>query len=234
MTSLLIHHNNLVPRVSLSLARNSRSIQSTKSHCHINVNVYSDTETRPSFYPETAPSWNRIGFEIAYVRNPKLTAPVVCLQAIPHSIDSIRVSQHLGHSFIEAARKSSHQAESEEEELEMQIYNLAPVFTARDIVMEPSYDGASPSDSVLSPHALNPVRRFCHVLRHCESFEQPSLADGVPGIRKSASEDMCGGAQVPTSRTSSTKWSCMRMAGAPASLTPHGLQALSRPSSRFR
>lgn len=61
--------------------------------------------------------------------------------AIPHSLDSIKVSQHLGHSFIEAARRSSHEPESEEEELEMQIYNTAPVFTARDIVMEPSYDG---------------------------------------------------------------------------------------------
>lgn len=51
------------------------------------------------------------------------------------------MSQHLGHAFIQAARRSSHRPESEEEELEMQIYNVAPVFTARDIVMEPSYDG---------------------------------------------------------------------------------------------
>ena len=63
-------------------------------------------------------------------------------QAIPHSIDAIKVSQHLGHAFIEAARRSTHRPESEEEELEMQIYNVAPVFTARDVVMEPSYDGA--------------------------------------------------------------------------------------------
>ena len=63
-------------------------------------------------------------------------------QAIPHSIDAIKVSQHLGHAFVEAARRSTHRPESEEEELEMQIYNVAPVFTARDVVMEPSYDGA--------------------------------------------------------------------------------------------
>ncbi len=63
-------------------------------------------------------------------------------QAIPHSIDAIKVSQHLGHAFIEAARRSTHRPESEEEELEMQIYNVAPVFTAKDVVMEPSYDGA--------------------------------------------------------------------------------------------
>ena len=63
-------------------------------------------------------------------------------QAIPHSIDAIKVSQHLAHAFIEAARRSTHRPESEEEELEMQIYNVAPVFTARDVVMEPSYDGA--------------------------------------------------------------------------------------------
>ena len=64
-------------------------------------------------------------------------------QAIPHSLDAIRVSQHLGHAFIEAARRSAHAPESEEEELGMQIYNVAPVFTARDVVMEPSYDGMS-------------------------------------------------------------------------------------------
>ena len=68
--------------------------------------------------------------------------PLPLPQAIPHSIDAIKVSQHLGHAFIEAARRSTHRPESEEEELEMQIYNVAPVFTAKDVVMEPSYDGA--------------------------------------------------------------------------------------------
>lgn len=63
------------------------------------------------------------------------------MEAIPHSIESIKLSQHLGHAFIDAARRSSHAPESEEEELEMQIYNVAPVFTAKDVVMEPSYDG---------------------------------------------------------------------------------------------
>ncbi|KAK9803146.1 hypothetical protein WJX72_001749 [[Myrmecia] bisecta] len=61
--------------------------------------------------------------------------------AIPHSHDAIRVGQHLANVFIELARQSPHTPESKEEELAMLIYNYKPVFTARDIVMEPSYDG---------------------------------------------------------------------------------------------
>ena len=74
---------------------------------------------------------------------------MVVAQAIPHSIDAIKVSQHLAHAFIEAARRSTHRPESEEEELEMQIYNIAPVFTAKDVVMEPSYDGMRADEHLL-------------------------------------------------------------------------------------
>lgn len=39
------------------------------------------------------------------------------------------------------AVQSKHLPESKEEELAMLVYNYRAVFTARDIVMEPSYDG---------------------------------------------------------------------------------------------
>jgi gamma-glutamyl hydrolase len=60
---------------------------------------------------------------------------------IPHTIDAVHVSQHLANVFIHLARQSPHKPESKEQELRDVIYNYAPVFTARDIVMEPSYDG---------------------------------------------------------------------------------------------
>ena len=44
--------------------------------------------------------------------------------------------------FMDYARQSTHRPVSVEEELAMLIYNYHAVFTARDIVMEPSYDGA--------------------------------------------------------------------------------------------
>ena len=43
---------------------------------------------------------------------------------------------------MDYARRSTHRPVSVEEELAMLIYNYHAVFTARDIVMEPSYDGA--------------------------------------------------------------------------------------------
>lgn len=43
---------------------------------------------------------------------------------------------------MDYARRSSHRPVSVEEELALLIYNYHAVFTARDIVMEPSYDGA--------------------------------------------------------------------------------------------
>ncbi|KAK9833340.1 hypothetical protein WJX81_007993 [Elliptochloris bilobata] len=60
---------------------------------------------------------------------------------IPHSHDAIAVSQHLSGVFMDYARRSKHRPVSVEEELAMLIYNYHAVFTARDIVMEPSYDG---------------------------------------------------------------------------------------------
>lgn len=63
------------------------------------------------------------------------------LENIPHSKDAVHVSQHLGDVFVDYARQSDHLPESKEEELAMLIYNYQAVFTARDIVMEPSYDG---------------------------------------------------------------------------------------------
>ena len=60
---------------------------------------------------------------------------------IPHSHDAISVSQHMANMFVDWARKSAHVPVSKEEELAMLVYNYRAVFTARDIVMEPSYDG---------------------------------------------------------------------------------------------
>ena len=63
------------------------------------------------------------------------------LDNIPHSRDAVHVSQHLADVFVDYARQSAHTPESKEEELAMLIYNYEAYFTARDIVMEPSYDG---------------------------------------------------------------------------------------------
>ena len=63
------------------------------------------------------------------------------LDSIPHSRDAVHVSQHLADIFVDYARHSDHKPESKEEELAMLIYNFDAYFTARDIVMEPSYDG---------------------------------------------------------------------------------------------
>ncbi|KAG2450314.1 hypothetical protein HYH02_004819 [Chlamydomonas schloesseri] len=76
------------------------------------------------------------------------------MEEVPHSLDAIRVSQHLANVFleaarmssrlssVEAARMSSHKPESKEEELAMEIYDTAPIFSARFEVMdEENYDG---------------------------------------------------------------------------------------------
>ena len=62
---------------------------------------------------------------------------------IPHSHDAISVSQHMANMFVDWARRSAHAPVSKEEELAMLVYNYRAVFTARDIVMEPSYDGCA-------------------------------------------------------------------------------------------
>mmetsp|Transcript_28012 Transcript_28012/g.75667 ORF Transcript_28012/g.75667 Transcript_28012/m.75667 type:complete len:381 (+) Transcript_28012:150-1292(+) len=64
------------------------------------------------------------------------------LDSVPHSLEAIKVSQSLGSSFIETAKKSSHKPESKEQELELLIYDVCPVFSARFEVMdEENYDG---------------------------------------------------------------------------------------------
>ena len=62
---------------------------------------------------------------------------------IPHTHDAISVSQHMANMFVDYARQSAHAPVSKEEELAMLVYNYRAVFTARDIVMEPSYDGCA-------------------------------------------------------------------------------------------
>lgn len=55
---------------------------------------------------------------------------------VPHSMDSILVSQHLANMFIDTARRSSHVAESHEEELALLIYDTPVTFSARFEVRE--------------------------------------------------------------------------------------------------
>jgi hypothetical protein len=64
------------------------------------------------------------------------------MDEIPHTIDAIRVSQHLANVFVDTARKSSHKPRSHEEDLELQIYDTCPIFAARfEVVAEDNYDG---------------------------------------------------------------------------------------------
>ena len=44
-------------------------------------------------------------------------------RTIPHSLDAVRVSQHLANAFVHLARRSPHKPESIEQELEDVIYN---------------------------------------------------------------------------------------------------------------
>ncbi len=70
--------------------------------------------------------------------------------------------------FMDYARRSTHRPVSVEEELAMLIYNYHAVFTARDIVMEPSYDGAPCSRSACradsADQALGWEERRAHAL----------------------------------------------------------------------
>lgn len=50
---------------------------------------------------------------------------------VPHTLDAIRVSQHLANQFIDMARYNSHTPESPEQELAMLIYSTPPIFSAR-------------------------------------------------------------------------------------------------------
>ncbi|WIA39229.1 hypothetical protein OEZ86_005353 [Tetradesmus obliquus] len=61
---------------------------------------------------------------------------------IPHTLDGVRVGQHVANYFIDTARYSSHRPESNEEELAMLIYSTPPVFSARfETMAEDNYDG---------------------------------------------------------------------------------------------
>ena len=61
---------------------------------------------------------------------------------VPHTLDAIRVSQHLANVFVDTARRSSHKAESKEEELALLIYDVPPTFSARfETFGEDNYDG---------------------------------------------------------------------------------------------
>eukprot|EP00798_Chlamydomonas_sp_ICE-L_P027707 gene27707-7350_t len=62
--------------------------------------------------------------------------------SVPHSMESIMVSQHLGHVFVDTARFSSHKPESLEEELAMVIYSYDATFSARfEVLDDDNYDG---------------------------------------------------------------------------------------------
>ena len=51
------------------------------------------------------------------------------------------VSHYLADRYMDFARACPHGPASPEQELADLIYNTKPVFTAREIVMEASYDG---------------------------------------------------------------------------------------------
>lgn len=63
------------------------------------------------------------------------------MNEIPHTLDAIRVAQHLANIFIETSRQSKHHFESPEEELEDLIYNYPVYFTLKDSIFDGSYDG---------------------------------------------------------------------------------------------
>lgn len=64
------------------------------------------------------------------------------MEEVPHSLDAIRIGQHITNTFMELARQSSHRPESHEEELAMLIYSTPPIFSARfETFDEDNYDG---------------------------------------------------------------------------------------------
>ena len=80
-------------------------------------------------------------------------------QAIPHDHAAISVGHYLADLFMDWARKSPHKPASIEQELADLIYNTKPVFTAREIVMEASYDGPDITyffDKQVAPHDRDP------------------------------------------------------------------------------
>lgn len=64
------------------------------------------------------------------------------MDEVPHTLDAIRVSQHLANVFVSAARMSSHKPQSKEEELALLIYSTPPIFSARfEVLDDENYDG---------------------------------------------------------------------------------------------
>lgn len=81
--------------------------------------------------------------------------------AIPHDHAAISVGHYLADLFMDHARSSPHKPASIEQELADLIYNTKPVFTAREIVMEASYDGPDITyffDKQVAPHQREPER----------------------------------------------------------------------------
>ena len=79
--------------------------------------------------------------------------------AIPHDHAAISVGHYLADLFMDHARQSPHKPASIEQELADLIYNTKPVFTAREIVMEASYDGPDITyffDKQVAPHDRDP------------------------------------------------------------------------------
>ena len=62
-------------------------------------------------------------------------------RTIPKSHAAMSVSHYLADRYMDFARACPHGPASPEQELADLIYNTKPVFTAREIVMEASYDG---------------------------------------------------------------------------------------------
>jgi gamma-glutamyl hydrolase len=82
-------------------------------------------------YPFTGTQWH-----------PEKPTSEFGMPEVPHSLDAIRVSQHLANQFIDTARYNAHSPESPEQELALLIYSTPPIFSARfETVDEDNYDG---------------------------------------------------------------------------------------------
>lgn len=62
-------------------------------------------------------------------------------RTIPKSHAALSVGHYLADTFMDYARACPHKPVSIEQELADLIYNAKPIFTAREVVMEASYDG---------------------------------------------------------------------------------------------
>ena len=94
--------------------------------------------------------------------NPKPKTTEFSDTAIPHDHASISVGHYLADLFMDYARSSPHKPASIEQELADLIYNTKPVFTAREIVMEASYDGPDITyffDKQVAPHERDPEQQ---------------------------------------------------------------------------